>query len=113
MSLLDYFKTPNGLKELEPDGVQKRSLENVTLIDVRSNSEYNNGHIDGSIHIPMGQIKSKMNDLDKNKEYVLICATGHRSRNSGAKLIRVGFKNVSHLKGGMNSWKKHGKKTVK
>jgi rhodanese-related sulfurtransferase len=82
------------------------------IIDVRTVREYSAGHIKEAISIPLGHLKKTVKDLNSNEEYVLICATGHRSRAAGAQLIRNGFNHVSHLKGGMGAWNrmKRGKK---
>jgi rhodanese-related sulfurtransferase len=111
MSFLDYFITPEGLEELGPETVEKRSSEDGTVIvDVRTDNEYSKGHISNSKHIPMGSVKDHLKQLPSDQKYILICATGHRSRAAGAIFLKNGYKNVAHLKGGMGSWKKSGRK---
>jgi len=114
MSFLDYFMTPDGLQELDPDTVEKKAVEDGTvLVDVRTRPEYNGGHIANSKHIPLGSVKDHLSVLPRDQKYILICATGHRSRAAGAIFLKNGFVNVSHLKGGMGSWKRSGKSIEK
>ncbi|WP_393971847.1 rhodanese-like domain-containing protein [Oxyplasma meridianum] len=114
MSFLDYFITPDGLEELDPETVEKKAQEKGTvIIDVRTSSEYGEGHIANSKHIPLGSIKDHISQLPKDQKYILICATGHRSRAAGAMFLKSGFVNVAHLKGGMGSWKRSGKNIEK
>ena len=114
MSFLDYFITPDGLQELDPDSVEKKAKEEDTVVvDVRTRSEYSGGHIANSKHIPLGSVKDHMSQLSKDHKYILICATGHRSRAAGAIFLKNGYVNVSHLKGGMGSWKRSGKNIEK
>jgi len=114
MPILDYFITPDGLQELDPDTVEKKAVEEGTVVvDVRTRSEYSGGHIANSKHIPLGSVKDHLSDLPRDQKYILICATGHRSRAAGAIFLKNGFVNVSHLKGGMGSWKRSGKSIEK
>ncbi len=107
MSIMDFFKTPQNLKELSPEEVKTKLNEgNAKIIDVRTKREYESGHIKEATLIPLSKLKKRTRDLSFDEEYILICATGHRSRAAGATLLRNGFKNVSHLKGGMGAWKK-------
>ena len=114
MSILDFFRDPVELKELEPDEIQRMKGEQSTvLIDVRTKMEYNSGHIEGIKNIPLGELKRHLNEFDDEKHYILVCATGHRSRAAANKLVRNNIRNVSHLKSGMRAWKSSGKNIVK
>ena len=76
------------------------------LRDVRQNWEYDLCHLEGSLLIPMGQIPTQLEELDKDRETVVICHHGIRSRQIGYYLEQVGFDNVINLKGGLNAWAK-------
>lgn len=106
MGLFDYFKTPEGLQEYDPDEFEKKMKEGThTVIDVRTPREFKHGHIEGVQLKPLGKLKRNLDEFDKNSSYLLVCATGHRSRAAAAAMKRKGFKNVGHLKGGMMAWK--------
>jgi rhodanese-related sulfurtransferase len=64
------------------------------IVDVRSPSEFNSSHNPKSINIPLDQVNSKSNQLDKNKPIILCCASGTRSGIAVGLLKKNGFKNV-------------------
>lgn len=78
-----------------------------TLIDVRSKSEWDEGHINGAILIPHTQIEQKIADYvsDKNYPIKLYCRSGHRASIAEDALKKMGYQNVVNL-GGYNSAKK-------
>ena len=85
--------------------ITKEVLEGkkVNFIDVRTKLERQNGHIKGDIHIPITELESKKNELDKNKEYVLYCEKGNRSLYGSLYLVAKGYK-VKSLKGGYTKY---------
>ena len=76
------------------------------LLDVRQPWEYDVCHIDDCLLIPMGQIPEKIDELDNNRETVVICHHGIRSRQVGYYLESAGFGHIINLKGGLNAWAK-------
>ena len=82
------------------------------LLDVRQPWEYDVCHIAGSQLIPMGQIPAEVDTLDKNRETVVICHHGIRSRQIGYYLEQAGFDNIINLKGGVDAWAKIIDKTM-
>ncbi|MCK4706060.1 MAG: sulfurtransferase [Gammaproteobacteria bacterium] len=76
------------------------------LLDVRQDWEYDICHLQGSLLIPMAQIPTELDELDKDRETVVICHHGIRSRQIGYYLEQAGFDNVINLKGGLNAWAK-------
>lgn len=81
-----------------------KKCQNVKLIDVRSIQEYEEGHLDGAICIPLyelqGEIAEKVND--KEAVIILYCASGVRSLKGKGVLDKLGYKNVYNLKGGID-----------
>ncbi|RKQ37291.1 rhodanese-like domain-containing protein [Oceanobacillus halophilus] len=87
-------------KELE----QKLSNgEQLHIIDVREDIEVAAGKIPGVKHIPLGQIPERLDEIDKNKHYYMVCRSGARSSNACAFLSKEGY-NVSNVTGGMMNW---------
>ena len=86
----------------------KKYLETTTnppvLLDVREPWEFQTCHIDGSVHVPMGQIPSVYTKFDPSKQIVVICHHGMRSMQVAQFLDRAGFKNVVNLIGGIDAW---------
>jgi rhodanese-related sulfurtransferase len=94
------------MKEITASEVQERleAGEILNIIDVRESEEVAEGHIDGIIHIPLGELQERIDDLDKDKEYFLVCRSGARSGKAASYLESVGFK-VTNILGGMLTWK--------
>lgn len=80
--------------------------EDINILDVRETKERKNGYITGDIHIPISQVKDKLNTLDKNKKTLVYCRSGSRSGHICSLLTRNEFPNVYNLKGGILAWKK-------
>ena len=108
--LLSYVrKILNSRKVVHLDAEEvKKKLKNsgeILLLDVRTEPERKSGHIKGSVHIPLNQLRRRKQELDKykNKEIVCYCRSGNRSLNAAAFLQKYGF-NASNMKGGINAW---------
>ncbi len=78
--------------------------ETPFLLDVREPWEYEICHIENSTLIPMGQVQAQFKTLDKNKETVVICHHGVRSKQVAMYLEHKGFSNVINLTGGVDAW---------
>lgn len=76
------------------------------LLDVRQPWEYDICSIEGSLLIPMAEIPDELDELDQDRETVVICHHGIRSRQVGYYLEQAGFANVINLKGGVDAWAK-------
>ncbi|MGD9390963.1 MAG: rhodanese-like domain-containing protein [Thioalkalispiraceae bacterium] len=74
------------------------------LLDVREPWEFDYCRIEGSALIPMGQIEQHVEELDKDRETVVICHHGIRSRQVCYYLEYMGFTNVVNLEGGVERW---------
>ncbi|HHO58935.1 MAG TPA: sulfurtransferase, partial [Thiotrichales bacterium] len=73
-------------------------------IDVRQPWEYDVCKLENSNLIPMSQIPARLNELDKDRETVVICHHGIRSRSVGRYLEQAGFTNIINLSGGVDQW---------
>ena len=74
------------------------------LLDVREPWEFDICNIDNSTLIPMGQIHTQCESLDKSRETVVICHHGVRSRQVAMYLEHLGFNDVINLSGGVDAW---------
>ncbi len=79
-------------------------LHDIQLLDVRTAGEISSGTIEGSIHIPMGSITDRIDQLDPSRSTVVFCAGGYRSSIVASLLRKAGFDDVSDLVGGYGSW---------
>ena len=76
----------------------------ITLIDVREPHELEIAKIEGAQLIPLGELPSRLSELDSADEFVLFCKTGGRSTRALELLVSAGFRKVKNLKGGINAW---------
>ncbi|MGV2938598.1 rhodanese-like domain-containing protein [Mesobacillus sp. LC4] len=92
------------MRQMTPTEVQNGLGSNeYEVLDVREVSEVAQGKIPGSIHIPLGLLEFRMNELDKNKTYVMVCRSGGRSSRATQFLDYYGY-NVINMQGGMMAW---------
>lgn len=75
----------------------------LNIIDVREVDEVAEGKIPGAINIPLGLVEFRMHELDKSKEYIMVCRSGGRSGRATQFLEDQGH-NVINMQGGMLSW---------
>lgn len=76
----------------------------VQLVDVRTNLEYENGHIEGFKNIPLDEIRERLGELDKEKKTYVTCQVGVRGYNAARILMQSEFENVFNLSGGYRLW---------
>lgn len=90
-------------KEIKKEELKNFTKNGVTIIDVRSKQEYEEGHLNGAILIPEYEIKEKIKNIVENKdEKILVyCSSGLRSKQAQEELINLGYKNVYNLKDGI------------
>ncbi len=82
------------------------------LLDVRQPWEYDVCKLENSTSMPMSQIPVRLNELDQNREIIVICHHGIRSRSVGRYLEQAGFTNIINLSGGVDQWAKTVDKTM-
>ncbi|OKL37795.1 sulfurtransferase TusA family protein [Domibacillus mangrovi] len=78
--------------------------ENLTVLDVREIEEYEEGHIEGAIHIPLGEVEQRAGELDKEDVIYVICHSGRRSELAAQTIAKKGFKQLFNVVPGMRDW---------
>ncbi|ANU22188.1 rhodanese-like domain-containing protein [Planococcus donghaensis] len=93
------------MKTMTTQEVQEllESNQSINLIDVRETDEVAAGKISGAINIPLGTLESRMSELDKSQEYIMVCRSGGRSGQATSFLENQGY-NVTNMDGGMLNW---------
>ena len=92
------------MRQMTPTEVQNGlGSTEFEVVDVREVNEVAQGKIPGAIHIPLGLLEFRMNELDKNKTYVMVCRSGGRSSRATQFLDYYGY-NVINMQGGMMAW---------
>ena len=79
--------------------------DDIQIVDVREDNEVAIGRIPNSIHIPLAQVLTRMNEIDPTRETVVHCKMGGRSARAIDALERSGFSgSLANLKGGIIAW---------
>lgn len=77
--------------------------EKLNMVDVREDEEIAHGKIPGAYHIPLGELSDRLNELNKYKQYYMICRSGGRSGKACTFLNEQGY-DVINMVGGMLDW---------
>jgi len=98
--------TVNQVSPIESAGLQSNDF--AVIIDVRSDSEWKGQRIPGAVHIPLSELKGRMDELKsfEGKQLIMQCAVGGRSSKAVEILQHAGFTNVSNMNGGLVAWQK-------
>ncbi len=85
------------------------------VLDVRTPKEYERGHLRGAAlsDYRSGTFAEEIGRLDRNRTYLLYCATGNRSGKAMEIMRSLGFRNVFHMAGGIGKWKEEGRPVVR
>lgn len=101
------YSKENGFSNITPEEAKKRldKEKNIVVLDVRTQEEYETGHIKGSVLIPVDKLKeeSEKSLADKEVPIFIYCRSGNRSTAAAKILVEQGYKNVYNL-GGINKW---------
>ena len=101
-------KEVESIERIDVDGLHARRDE-VQILDVREQSEWDEVHIPGSIHLPYHDIHEVPGELDADRPVAVICASGRRSVVAASLLQRYGRKDVIHVvEGGVGTWARKG-----
>lgn len=84
---------------------EEMNNSNVIILDVRTEDEYNSGHIENSVLIPVDDLENKAEELLVNKEQKILvyCRSGNRSKKAADLLVEMGYTNVYDF-GGIKDW---------
>jgi hydroxyacylglutathione hydrolase len=87
----------------------QRDRTGVQILDVRERTEWDAGHIPGSVHVPYHDLDALPEALDRGRPVAVICASGQRSAVGASLLRRAGASDVLHVvDGGVGTWAEHG-----
>ncbi len=92
--------------EIDPMEVQRRlgGEEPPQVVDVREPWEHRQGVIPGAVLLPLGQLPARFEELDRDRETVVVCAHGVRSADATLFLTARGFRQAKSMAGGMSRW---------
>ncbi len=88
--------------------------ENFVILDTRTSSEYSRGHLQNALFVDYSSpsFKSEIENLDKNKRYIIYCHSGGRSKTTLNMMKKLGFKEAYNMIGGIVAWSKSGYQLV-
>jgi molybdopterin/thiamine biosynthesis adenylyltransferase/rhodanese-related sulfurtransferase len=100
------------IREISPQDAAERlaSDQRPVVLDVRERDEWEQGFIPGAIHIPRGNLESRIDNAvsDRGTPLLVYCAAGNRSAYAAKTLAELGFSDVLSLSGGFSQWKQNG-----
>ncbi|MCZ2526026.1 rhodanese-like domain-containing protein [Streptomyces sp. NPDC059506] len=115
--VVGYLREPEGAFVTVPDEMEHASrltvadlrqalngTEPPTVVDVRNPSERQEGHIPGSVNIPLAELPGRLSEIPADRPVVVHCAGGHRSSIAASLLRHHGHGDVSDLLGGYGAW---------
>jgi len=105
------FGKISGINQVGPqEAVLLFNHEDALVLDVREQSEWADGHIGKAKHIPLGQLKTRLTELEKYKDkpIVVVCRSGNRSGSACGTMKKAGFEKMYNLAGGMMAWEQAG-----
>lgn len=106
----DNFSSPFSsfpIIEIE-DFIKQQPKSSLYVLDVRTQEEWNAGHIPGSHHIELSQLESNLKQLPNNQPIALLCRSGQRASLAASLLQKYGFSAVMNIRGGIQAWKQAG-----
>lgn len=87
-----------------PELSERLKSNHLKLLDVREPHELEISALPGAVNIPLGELASRLSELDSAEEMVVFCKRGSRSARAIEVLSSAGFKKMKNLKGGINAW---------
>ncbi|MCW8835138.1 MAG: rhodanese-like domain-containing protein [Rhodospirillales bacterium] len=101
---------------VETDELKKRmdAGSDVVILDVRTPMEFKGGYIPGSVNLPLGEIRGRLNEIGSDlaglvdEPVFLVCRSDNRSLSAAGTLHKAGFKNLFVVKGGVSRWRRAG-----
>lgn len=89
---------------IQPEEIASLDSNNTIILDTSTREEYQMGHIEGAINIPVNELRHSLNKLPKDKSIVVYCAAGLRGYIASRQLKLAGFNNVFNLSGGYKTY---------
>jgi rhodanese-related sulfurtransferase len=103
-----YGFSKAAVAEVTAEETRAKQQAGAVLVDARELSEWQQGHIPGAMHIPLGSLSRCLQELNPSREVITICRSGHRSISAAQILQQGGFSQVSSMASGMIRWTRQG-----
>ena len=97
----------NDVPEIDAAAASQRIAAGAIALDVREIDEWNAGRVDGSLHIPLGELGARQSEVPTDQALVVVCRSGARSARAAAALLAADYEAVN-LAGGLKAWEAAG-----
>ncbi|UCD09585.1 MAG: MBL fold metallo-hydrolase [Dehalococcoidales bacterium] len=77
---------------------------NIIVLDVREEDEWDEGHLEGAMRIYVGHLEEKLDEIPSDKEIAVMCTVGHRGGLAASILLKAGFEGIYNILGGFEAW---------
>ena len=110
LSVMSFCSFAQEVKNISAEQLLAADTSNWLILDVRSEKEFNSGHVPGAMNIAHSEIVSNLPTLlaYKDKPVVVYCRSGYRAGKAADILAKEGFSQLKHLQGDMLNWEKAG-----
>ena len=105
---LNGYSSGTGATEISAAEAYEKYQQGAFFLDVRSEAEWNAYHVPGSVLIPLEELAQRLSEMPRDREIVVICGLGNRSKEGRDILIGAGFENVFCVTGGLEQWRARG-----
>lgn len=78
--------------------------DNFTVLDVRTDREWNEGHVENALHVYVGNIQKRLDKIPENQPVAFICSVGNRGSLAASIFLRAGRREAYNVLGGMTAW---------
>jgi len=100
------------IPEVSADEAWARAGAGAVLLDVREADEWQAGHADGAVWIPMTELDARHDEVPRDRSVLVICRSGHRSGRVVGALVQAGV-DAKNVTGGMQAWERLGHPVVR
>ena len=99
----------SSIEQLGAGDFSERVAHGLTVLDVRTAREWEDGHVAGALHIPIGELAGRIGDVPRTGPVATICEGGYRSTLAASMLARAGVSDVLTVAGGMEAYRSVGR----
>lgn len=94
--------------EISISQAAQKMEEGALILDVREVSEWDQFHIPGTKLVPLGELPNRLSEIPKDREVVVVCRSGNRSKTGRDILLEAGYEKVTSMAGGVTQWQSQG-----
>lgn len=103
--------TENSIPAVQVEAVPDPLPEELTVLDVREDDEWEAGHLDGATHLPLAELPARVDEFSESRQVLVYCKSGGRSARATALLRNAGI-DAFNLDGGVIAWARAGRDLV-